>query len=335
MPFDDTQPEVSFAVNAVKQACILAASVQKDLVGASMDKADRSPVTVADFAVQAIIGCLLEKTFPTAPLVGEEDATALRQDENSAILQKVASFAGKHMAYATPQTVCEWIDHGNGEPGPKFWTLDPIDGTKGFLRGDQYAIALALIVDGQVQIGVLGCPNMTRGYLPELGGAGSLVVAVRGQGAWTTPVTGDAGYQQLRVSDLTDIKQARLLRSFESGHTNTGQIGEFVNELEINGAPVCMDSQAKYAVLGSGHGDMLLRLLSARQPDYRERIWDQAAGAIVVEEAGGRITDLNGRALDFGAGKTLAQNEGVCASNGVLHDAALEKLAEIRKRSGA
>ena len=73
----------------------------------------------------------------------------------------------------------------------------------------------------------------------------------------------------------------------------------------------------------------LLRLLSSRQPDYRECIWDQAAGAIVVEEAGGRITDLRGRPLDFGQGRTLAANRGVCASNGRLHDAALEALAAI------
>ena len=52
------------------------------------------------------------------------------------------------------------IDHGNGEPADLFWTLDPIDGTKGFLRGDQYAVALALIKEGKPVLGVLGCPNL-------------------------------------------------------------------------------------------------------------------------------------------------------------------------------
>ena len=55
-----------------------------------------------------------------------------------------------------------------------------------------------------------------------------------------------------------------------------------------------MDSQAKYAVLAAGGGDVNLRLLSPSRPDYREKIWDQAAGSIVVEEAGGRVSDLNG-----------------------------------------
>ena len=64
-------------------------------------------------------------------------------------------------ASASTETVCEWINRGCGEVGPSFWTLDPIDGTKGFLRRDQYAIALAYVVDGVVQLGVLGCPEFT------------------------------------------------------------------------------------------------------------------------------------------------------------------------------
>jgi len=90
-----------------------------------------------------------------------------------------------------------------------------------------------------------------------------------------------------------------------------------------------MDSQAKYAVLAAGAGELLFRLLSAAKPDYRERIWDQAAGSIVVEEAGGKVTDLDGKTLDFSRGRTLAANRGVVASNGLLHDAALAALAQV------
>jgi 3'(2'), 5'-bisphosphate nucleotidase len=64
-------------------------------------------------------------------------------------------------------------------------------------------------------------------------------------------------------------------------------------------------------------------------PDYKEKIWDQGAGSIVVEEAGGRISDLHGRALDFTAGRTLAKNRGILASNGALHEAVLKGLEKI------
>ena len=63
------------------------------------------------------------------------------------------------------------------------WTLDPIDGTKGFLRGGQYAVCVALIVDSQVQLGVIGCPNLPMDASKPHGPLGCLFVAVRGHGA--------------------------------------------------------------------------------------------------------------------------------------------------------
>ena len=93
--------------------------------------------------------------------------------------------------------------------------------------------------------------------------------------------------------------------------------------------PVLMDSQAKYAVLASGGAEVLLRLLSPKQPNYTEKIWDQAAGSIVLEEAGGQISDLDGKPLDFTTGRSLVHNRGILASNGPLHLAALEALHQV------
>jgi 3'(2'), 5'-bisphosphate nucleotidase len=209
--------------------------------------------------------------------------------------------------------------------------LDPIDGTKGFLRGDQYAIALALILSGKVQVGVLGCPNLVEGHRSQMGGEGSLLVAVRGEGAWWASLMDEtAAIKPVRVSDRDGAAEARLLRSFESGHTNVSQVDLFADALGVQAEPVRMDSQAKYAVLAAGYGEIYLRLLSPKQPDYREKIWDQAAGSLIVEEAGGRVTDLQGRPLDFSRGRTLANNRGVLATNGRLHEAALQGLKAIQ-----
>ena len=135
--------------------------------------------------------------------------------------------------------------------------------------------------------------------------------------------------RRVKVSALADAAGARLLRSFESGHTNVSQIDIFAENLGVGVDPVRMDSQAKFAVLAAGHAELYLRLLSPSHPDYREKIWDQAAGSIVIEEAGGKVTDLDGRPLDFTLGRTLANNRGICGSNGVLHEAALNSLREI------
>lgn len=318
--------EVQFAVSTVREAGRLAAEVQRRMVEPALAKNDKSPVTVADFAVQAVVGCLLERAYPGTPLVGEEGAAALREADAAPMLTSVCNYVGQVIAYATPETVCSWIDVGTATPGRRFWTLDPIDGTKGFLRGDQYAVALALVEDGRVNIGVLGCPNLVEARHLEVGGEGSLIVAVRGQGTWTAPLMREAPFTRLTVSDRRDAAEARLLRSFESGHTNTGQMDAVKEALGTQAEPVLMDSQAKYAVLAAGAGDVLLRLLSPKQPDYREMIWDQAAGSLVVEEAGGRITDLSGRSLDFTAGRTLANNRGIVATNGYLHDRVLDAV---------
>lgn len=319
--------EVQFAMTAVRQATRLVKEIQAELVSPALTKDDRSPVTVADFASQTLVGYLLSHTFPSDFMIAEEDSSALSASEK--MLEQVTSFIQRHINQTTPELVCRWIDFGRTDSAHRFWTLDPIDGTKGFLRGDQYAVALALIEDGQAQIGVLGCPNLSEGWRPDLDGEGSLVVAVRGQGTWTMPIESEATLTRLAVSSQKQGSQARLLRSFESGHTNVGQIDFFADALGVEAEPVRMDSQAKYAVLAAGKGEILLRLLSPSKPDYKEKIWDQAAGSLVLEEAGGQITDLDGKPLNFTTGRSLTQNRGILASNQILHDAALQALKQI------
>jgi len=325
------RPETRFAIDIVRQASQLVKQVQAEKVSPAITKGDFSPVTVADFASQALVGRALAEKFPDQPFVAEESASELRQPEGSHTLEQVTGFVSAVVPGATPEKVCEWIDHGTSEPTGDFWTLDPIDGTKGFLRGDQYAVALALVVDGKVQIGVLGCPNISDGFFPDPGGSGTLAVAVRGEGAWQTALDNENEVlSPLRISDVKVPEQARLMRSVESGHTNIGKMDYLAEELAVEVEPVRMDSQAKYMVLAAGRGELYLRFLSSNQPDYKERIWDQAAGSLIVEEAGGKVSDLHGRSLDFSAGRTLLHNRGVLASNGHLHQQALKALRVIK-----
>jgi 3'(2'), 5'-bisphosphate nucleotidase len=323
-------PEIKFAINAVQRASALVQQVQTEMVSSAITKDDRSPVTVADFAAQALVGHLLEQTFPDDPLIGEEDSSVLQTPDEHQTLERITHFVGHYVENANPESVCEWIDRGAAESGERFWTLDPIDGTKGFLRGDQYAVAFALVEDGQVQIGVLGCPNIGTLPLEDGGwGEGEIIVAARGQGTWVLTAHGETPLRRLSISERKDSAQARLLRSFESGHTNIGQIDYFAEALHVQAEPVRMDSQAKYAVLAAGQAEVYIRLLSPKSHDYREKIWDQAAGSIVTEEAGGQVSDLDGKALDFTQGRTLSKNRGICATNGHLHTATLAALKEI------
>jgi 3'(2'), 5'-bisphosphate nucleotidase len=328
---DISNPKVETAVRAVRKAANLMRHIQRETVVSSLTKEDKSPVTVADFATQAIIGRILSQAFPDIPLVAEEASAALRKPEAVKTLERVTGYVNQVIPNASAEAVCEWIDFGGAEPGKQFWVLDPIDGTKGFLRGDQYVVALALVEDGVVQLGALGCPNLREASIPDKGGSGSLVLALRGQGTWETDLSDENGpWKQLHVSSQNDPSQARLLRSFEAGHTNVNKIDRLADWMGVGVEPVRMDSQAKYAILAAGGGEIMIRLLSPDRPDYREKIWDQAAGSIILEEAGGRLTDLSGKPLDFTQGRLLTNNRGVLATNGLLHEKVLDGLAAVK-----
>jgi 3'(2'), 5'-bisphosphate nucleotidase len=320
--------ELQFAIDAVRTAVNLCKRIQSELVLPAVTKSDRSPVTVADFASQAVIAKAYQEVFSDIPLVAEEDSGVLKGAGGEGPLVSVHKYVQSFHPEATPEMVCDWIDLGASEPGDRFWTLDPIDGTKGFLRGDQYVVALGLIEDGDVVLGVMGCPNLNQDMLPDHDGEGSIAYAVKDRGAWTLSMQGGEP-RRLTVSDRDDPGMARMLRSFETSHTDPGKINELMSVMDLKADPVLMDSQAKYGLLAAGHGELLFRLLSPMQPGYQEKIWDQAAGSILVEEAGGKVTDLQGRRLDFGQGRTLQNNIGVLTSNGRLHDLALAALKQV------
>jgi 3'(2'), 5'-bisphosphate nucleotidase len=325
---DRYKEEAQFALQAVREAAMLCRQIQSEMVSPAITKSDQSPVTVADYASQALLGQMLMEHFPGERLVAEEDSQPLKDDDGGDTLTIVTGYIQRIQPQADRELVCTWIDYGAAEAGGRFWTYDPIDGTKGFLRGDQYVSALALIEDGIVVVGALGCPNLNRRMQPEIGGEGSAVLAVRGEGCLGFGMTNNDP-MSLAVSAQEQPQLTRLLRSFESGHTHEGKMTELVDILGISVEPVRMDSQAKYAVMAAGGGDLLFRLLSPEKPDYEEKIWDQAAGSLIVEEAGGRVTDLRGDVLDFDQGRTLCKNVGVLASNGPLHDKALKALQQI------
>ena len=123
---DRDNPQVAFALEAVQQASRLVRIVQRELVTTALTKGDRSPVTVADFASQALIGELISRRFPDMPLVAEESSSALQAHSGKETLTQVTAFLQKLVPEATPEQVCAWIDRGTAEPGESYWTLDPI-----------------------------------------------------------------------------------------------------------------------------------------------------------------------------------------------------------------
>jgi len=323
------QQERTVAVEAVLAASQLCRTVQANLVaGTALTKGDKSPVTVADFGAQAVVSHLLAGAFPNDPLVGEEDADALRQSDNAITLGKVLAAVEAVLPGLDEAAVLGAIDRGTYPGGSKgrHWTLDPIDGTKGFLRLDQYAVALGLIENGEVVLGVLGCPNLPHDASQPDGGKGCLFVAVKGEGAFVRTLD-DSVETCIGVTQIAEASRARFCESVESAHTSQSDSGRIASLLGIQEPPFRIDSQCKYAAVARGDASIYLRLPTRK--DYVEKIWDHAGGYAIITEAGGRVTDVTGAPLDFSLGRGLANNKGVVVTNGLLHDPVVSAVRSV------
>ncbi|KAF7071393.1 hypothetical protein CFC21_076717 [Triticum aestivum] len=256
----------------------------------------------------------MEVTSGSFSMVAEEDSEDLRKDSAEEILEHITDLVNETLAEdgsynitLSKEGILSAIDTGKSEGGPsgRHWVLDPIDGTKGFLRGGQYAIALALLDEGKVVLGVLGCPNLPLASISNLNGSscgdqmGALFSATVGCGAEVESLEGSPPQKKLGVQ----------------------------------APPVRIDSQAKYGALARGDGAIYLRF---PHKGYKEKIWDHAAGAIVVTEAGGVVTDASGNDLDFSKGRFLDVDTGIIATNKQLMPSLLKSVQEaIKEKSQA
>ena len=320
--------ERRLAIAAVTRACNLCRAVQQGLVADdTVTKRDRSPVTVADFGSQAVVNHVLREGLPGDAVLSEEDAGQLRDPANAAVRERVVDHVRRVLGACSADEVLALIDHCGPSDARRLWALDPIDGTKGFLRREQFAVALGLVENGRVVLGVLGCPNLPCDPADPRSGTGCLFIAARGGGTVMRRLD-DGRETPVRVSGVTDPAAVVFCESVESAHTAHSWSGRVAEELGVRAEPLRMDSQCKYAAVARGDATAYLRLPT--RPDYEERLWDHAAGLVVVTEAGGTVTDINGAALDVTAGPTLARNRGVVASNSAVHQALLDAIAAAR-----
>lgn len=352
--------ELNAAVKAVRLASNLCQSVQSQLKSAEkVEKDDSSPVTVADYGAQALVAWSLQRSLPnqTFSMVAEEDAADLRASEGNAMLQRITDLVNATLAAnvngvvpLTTDDVASLIDKGNSQGGPRgrHWVLDPIDGTRGFVGMRQYAVCLGLIDDGEVTLGVLGCPNLpswsisegTDALLPRKSSSsselGCIFAARRGCGAFTGPLfmedaDGAASLPATRIhcNDLLAPEEARFMESYDSRHSDHSLSAAIAEDIGLELPSLRLDSQAKYGALSRGDASIFMRFPPST---YREKIWDHCAGAIIVTEAGGCISDAAGNPLDFSQGRYFPDlNGGIVAATPSMHAAIMAALKKIRE----
>lgn len=316
--------ERQVAIDAVLSASTLARRMQGTLEALDIvNKEDLSPVTITDFSCQALINMHLLQAFPNDLIMGEEDSLFLRNPQHTTIKSKVISQIHNFYPSIEESYILDAIDRGGCQGGSKerFWVIDPIDGTRGFIRNEQYAIALALIEEGKVVLGVLGCPRLQINDHTQ----GGMLIAVRGQGT-TVKFYDTFEEKPVHVNDKSESKEVIYCETHTTSRSHSHEEAFRIAQRVGEAKPFRLDSQCKYALVAIGAASIYFRIPIART--RQEKIWDHAPGMIVVEEAGGRVTDLRGKDLNFGLGKILSDNLGIVATNGALHE---EVLAAIQQ----
>ncbi|ORZ31171.1 hypothetical protein BCR44DRAFT_1442904, partial [Catenaria anguillulae PL171] len=313
--------ELATALAAVHAASLITARVQAALVPTTdaIAKVDKSPVTVADFAAQAVVSYYLAQS-PDTRATSFKVVVAIREG----MLHVPAAGA------VQPNEWLDLIDRASSARNP------PACRQAGFLRHQQFAVCLALLEDNQVKVGVLGCPNLSSNNTDKssqtaVGTTGTMFWAVKGQGAWQMDLShAPDEYLQhstrISTTSPTGVASPIMLESYESSHSNHELSSSIAAHLNITSAPMRMDSQCKYAQVARGQGHLYLRIL--RDVEYKERIWDHAAGSLIVTEAGGKVTDLVGEELKFKPSGALDENVGIVATGGgsEWHDKVLEAV---------
>ncbi|TVY83307.1 3'(2'),5'-bisphosphate nucleotidase [Lachnellula suecica] len=314
---------------AVQRAALLTKKMLRAIDKGTISKSDQSPVTIADFAAQALLISAIHHNLPDDSFVGEEAADTLREDAQlqkrvwDLVSEKYLDSAETEALLSTPassEEMLDLIDLGCGPGGRKgrVWMLDPIDGTAAFMRGEQYAISLALVENGFEKIGVVACPNLNleNGKVHEeqvdKEGFGLMLSAVRDQGALIRPLSSGELQPAHKIERPVDVQNREDLHWVEG---TTSKSNDFEKQQTIAkslggswpGTDV-YSSQMRYIALTVGGGNVNVAIPKKR--DNKSWVWDHAGGHLILKEAGGLMTDLNGKEIDFGAGRFLGENYG-------------------------
>jgi 3'(2'), 5'-bisphosphate nucleotidase len=346
--------ELEVAFGALRQA----SKISQHLVNAkdkgAVSKNDQSPVTIADFAIQALLAASFKRAFPNDVLVGEEDAGKLRQDQSLLetvwkLLQWLAEdeSASKQCTLpASREDMCDLIDQcGTSQPSSsqRTWIFDPIDGTKAFVSGHLYAINIGLLVNGQQTVGAVGCPNLPNDAQAPLRnedvdpkGEGCIVYAVKGHGSFVRPLADiDTPHRRLSVTPITNTKDLRFVSCLRHVQSALPGIHDTIAQRLDAPAPTCdlIAWVLRWVALAMGLGNATVWVYKDRQ--RFGKVWDHAGAMLLFEEAGGHIRCTLEKEIDLASGRLMDQNFGfVAAPTGNVFNELLDTTRAVMKETG-
>ena len=269
---EDYSRELETARAVALEAAALVAGFKGRPLGVE-HKAGGEPVSQADLESSALIVRRLGEAFPGDAILSEE----------------------------LPD------DHSRLEKS-RVWMIDPIDGTRDFLRGEPgFVVMLGLCVEGHPTVGVVAQPT-----------TGDVWLGALGMGAWKEHSGGKR--EPLHISNVKDAKDIRLVSS--KSH-RSDYYERFRRALGITDELALGSVGLKVALVSEGSRDLYV------YPGSQTKIWDSCGPEAILTAAGGKVTDSDGNAVCY-TNLTLHNPRGLVASNGLVHDQAIEAIARLR-----
>lgn len=299
---------------------------------------------VADISAQIVINHRIKSVFPAVTIIGEEDSTVISTEMYERIKNVLSEYPEMGIDLSSKEALEAILRTSDLADGcDRYWTVDPIDGTKGFIRGDQYAVCIALLdrLSESPLIAALGCPNLPIKNASDAE-KGLLLLSIANKGNFACAMGSEIGDLEPlgRVQATADLSTAIFAGAFVSSHTNPLEIDAIKSNFSNSVPIVHMDSQCKYGLLALNRAQVYYRRHVSRNPaarkdwkcDYVEAIWDNAPGYLFVKEAGGRVTDFANNDLKFPPCKNFQVVGGILAST-LTPDAHKQVIDVVQKRN--
>jgi 3'(2'), 5'-bisphosphate nucleotidase len=266
----------------------------------SFQKQDNSPVTLADYASQFFITFKITQSFPEDQIIAEETNEINLSEDELDLIKLCYGYLNIDIEIDLPQKKLK---------SERQWTVDPIDGTKGFQKHLSYAIGIGLMINSNPRISIIGVPNFN-----EKGTA--IFIAEKENGAKVS--YGGEPFSLIEVSKQDTLSESLMCHSL---HYDEPWVMKFASEINITKF-IQMDSMAKFCLISNGDADIYVKPLNKE----RSFSWDFLPGTLLVSEAGGKVSDLNGNPLKFLDEKLIVTAPGLIASNSYIHQEILRSM---------
>ncbi|MCC6614652.1 MAG: hypothetical protein IT320_14320 [Anaerolineae bacterium] len=282
------------------------------------DKGGNDPVTIADYGIQALLLRAMQTHFPDDGIIAEEDSThffeLVAPEQQALIAALLSETLGETVGVAD---IGHWLDYGQKHECNRMWTVDPIDGTRGYVSGRRYSVAIGLLVDHQPAAGLLACAEYPNG------GENGVLFYTQDGAAYAQPIKGSHTPRHIHASEIDDPARLRTVLATDAIDIDKPRVEPVLAAAHIESKFDYVDGQDKYAMVASGDVDFYLR---PARPNFRpHNIWDHVPGVAIVQAAGGIVSDLDGEPLDFSRGRTLPK-QGVVVSSARAYPLVLDAV---------